>query len=163
MNPQRELEAARIIREQIADLAAGDDAVIADTLEGEVDFDGIVRFLLAGIGEDEALAKGASAYADEIKDRAARFKKSAEMKRTLIANAIEISGREKIVTDVGTVSLRKVAPTAIIAEEADIPSRFYEPQPPKLDKKAVLDALKAGEIIPGATLSNGGSTIQIRK
>jgi hypothetical protein len=46
-----------------------------------------------------------------------------------------------------------------------VPAGFWRRGDPKLDKKALLDALKAlpkGEHIPGAELSNGGATIQIR-
>jgi hypothetical protein len=53
-------------------------------------------------------------------------------------------------------------PKAIILNEADIPSKFWKAQDPKLDRKAVLDALKAKEAVAGAELSNGGETIQIR-
>ncbi|MGE0857439.1 MAG: siphovirus Gp157 family protein [Hyphomicrobiaceae bacterium] len=43
-----------------------------------------------------------------------------------------------------------------------IPSEFWKPQPPRLDKKVVLDALKAGAVVPGAELSNGGETLSMR-
>ena len=159
----REIEAARVLREQIADLAQGDEDFIRDTLEGETDLDGIVRRLIAGIGEDEAMAAGIDAYAKELDTRKDRLTKRAKLKRTLICSAMEIAGRPSMETDVGTVTLKAVAATATITEEADIPAEFFKPQPPKLDKAALTVALREGREVPGATLSNGGSTIQIRR
>jgi hypothetical protein len=80
-------------------------------------------------------------------------------------------------------------PDVVITAEADIPSDFFVPQPPpppKLDKKALKEALLTREmkvtfaaslegdaeraqalaaitLIPGATLNNGGFSLQIRR
>ena len=48
------------------------------------------------------------------------------------------------------------------AVEALIPAKFWKPQDPKLDRAAVAEALKAGETVPGASLSNGGLSLSIR-
>jgi hypothetical protein len=159
----RALEAAKVLRAQISDLAEGEEDFIRDTLEGEVDFEGIVASLLASIGEDEAHEAGLKAYLDEMKARKDRFAKRADMKRGLIANALEIAGRKKIETAVATVTLTAIKPKAIVTEEGDIPSDYWKPQAPKLDLTALSAALREGVEVPGATLSNGGSTITIRK
>ncbi len=158
---QRELEAAKLLREQIADLAQGDEDFIRDTLEGEADFEGIVRSLLAGIGEDEAMAEGIDAYAKELAGRKERLASRAKLKRSLICIALEIAGRKTMETDVGTVTLSAVKPKAIVTEEADIPAEFFKPQPPKLDQSALSAALREGREVKGATLSNGGNTVRI--
>ena len=62
-----------------------------------------------------------------------------------------------------TISRKPTPAKALILDEAAIPARFWKPSDPKLDKKAVLDALKAGEAVPGTSLSNGGETIAIRR
>ncbi|MCO5092022.1 siphovirus Gp157 family protein [Bosea sp. (in: a-proteobacteria)] len=158
---QREIEAAKVLREQIADLAQGDEDFIRDTLEGELDFEGIVRTLLAEIGEDEALADGIDRYADDLAARKQRLTVRAKLKRSLICTALEIAGRKTMELDVGTVTLSAVKPKAIVTEEADIPAEFFKPQPPKLDQTALSAALRDGREVKGATLSNGGSTIRI--
>lgn len=160
---QRELDAARVLREQIADLAQGDEDFIRDTLEGEMDFEGIVRKLLAQIGEDEALADGIDRYAEELSARKQRLESRAKLKRTLICTALEIAGRKTMELDVGTVTLSAVKAKAIVTEEADIPAEFFKPQPPKLDQTALSAALREGREVSGAALSNGGSTIRIRR
>lgn len=158
---QRELAAAKVLREQIADLAQGDEDFIRDTLEGEMDFEGIVGKLLGEIGEDEALAKGIEGYEAELAARKQRLSNRAKLKRSLICTALEIAGRKTMELDVGTVTLSAVKAKAIVTEEADIPAEFFKPQPPKLDQSALSAALREGREVPGATLSNGGSTIRI--
>lgn len=158
---QREIEAARVLREHIAQLAQGDEDFIRDTLEGETDLPSLVRSLLVGIGEDEAMAKGLSDYAEQLASRKGRLDKRAKLKRTLICSAMEIAGRPSMETDIGTVTLSAVKAKAIVTEEADIPAEFFKPQPPKLDQAALSAALREGREVAGATLSNGGSTVRI--
>lgn len=158
----KEIEAVRVLREHIADLAAGDEDVIRDTLEGETDLDGLVAALVASIGEDEAHSEGLKTYEGALALRRKKFDDRAAYKRTLIATALEIAARPTIETDAGTVSLKPVPPKALVTEEADVPAEFWKPTPPKLDRSALLAALKEGRAVPGASLSNGGTTVSIR-
>ena len=67
--------------------------------------------------------------------------------------------------DSRTVYLSKVAPKVVVENEAEIPSRFWttpEPPAPKLDKKALKDALAAKEAVPGARLDNGSISLRMR-
>jgi hypothetical protein len=160
---RKAIEAARVLREQIATLAEGDSEFIRDTLEGEVDFEGIARSLLASIGEDEAMVAGLDTYSDELSARKKRIAGRIQAKRALIASALEIADRPKLELDIGTLSLTKVQPKAHVVEEADIPADYWKPQPPKLDLKTLTAALKDGQTVPGATLTNGGQTVTIRR
>jgi hypothetical protein len=159
----RALEAMKVLRSQISDMADGDEDFIRDTLEGETDLEGLVGKLLASIGEDEAHEAGLKAYLDDMKARKDRFGKRADTKRALIANALEIAGQKKVETPFATVTLTAVKPKAIVTEEADIPADYWKPQAPKLDLTALSAALRDGAEIPGATLSNGSITVTIRK
>lgn len=186
----REIEAAKTLRDQLADLMAGDPEFIRDTIEGETNLREQIAVLVASIGEDEALANGVKQLIDDLKTREKRLKDRAEMKRALVATAMEIGEIPKLETPGGTVTAKAVPPKAIVTEEADIPARFWKPQPPKLDLSLLTDALKQREAwraeamkledqeervaaltaadrehppIPGATLSNGSKTIQIRR
>lgn len=159
----KELEAARLLREHITVLADGDEDFIRDTLEGEADLDELVASLVHAIGEDETHIESLKAYQEAVGRRAALYGERAEFKRRLLVQALEISGRPKIETAGGTVSLRSVQPKLIENEPADVPAEFWAPQPPKLDRKALLAALKEGRDVPGVSLSNGGVTIAIRR
>lgn len=159
----KELEAARVLREHLTDLADGDEDFVRDSLEGETDLDCLVATLVHAIGEDEAHIEGLRSYQEAVARRAALYGDRAEFKRRLLVQALEISGRPRIETEGGTVSLRPVQPKLVENETADVPAEFWTPQPPKLDRKALLAALKEGRDVPGVSLSNGGVTIAIRR
>jgi len=162
-NAALELEAAQVLRDQIADLAGGDEGFIRDSLEGELDLDSLVGKLVASIAEDEALAAGLKDHCEAMNARLRRFTGRADDKRALLVKTLEIAGRPSIETPAGTVSMRPVPPKVVEADASEIPSEFWTPSPPKLDRKALLEALKAGRIVPGASLSNGGQTVAIKK
>lgn len=162
MELTREIEAAKILREQIADIAQGDEEFIRDTIEGETNVRELIAALVAHEAEDLAVLEGISDLIKKLRDRCARLEGRINTRRALIASGMEISAIDKLETPAGTVSVKNVPPSVRVIEEADIPPRFWKPQAPKLDKKELLAALKAKEIIPGAELSNGSRTIQIR-
>jgi len=185
----KQMEVARLLREQIADIAAGDADFIRDTIEGETSLHEQIGALVASIAEDEAVADGIKALLDNLGARKKRLEARADVKRALVACAMEIGEMRKIDTPAGTVSLKPVPPKLIPTEESDIPARFWKVGDPILDRKALGDALKARDAalkeaqsvedqevralaiaaveaahppIPGATLSNGSLTISIR-
>lgn len=162
-NLQREMEAAKIIRAQLETLAPDDEDLARDMIEGETGLVELIASIAAHEGEDKALLSGLKSYDEELDARKKRIASRIETRRALLASALEIAGLPKIETPSGTVSLAKVAPKAIIMDEAEIPTRFWKAAAPVLDKKALNDSLKAGEEIPGATLSNGGQTIKITR
>ena len=43
-----------------------------------------------------------------------------------------------------------------------LPEPYWIPQPPKLDRKGILDTLKTGVHVPGATFTNAKVTLAIR-
>ena len=51
-----------------------------------------------------------------------------------------------------TVSLRATKAPLIVTDEPEIPLDYWRPQPPKLDRQGLINALKARHVIPGAVL-----------
>jgi len=49
----------------------------------------------------------------------------------------------------------------VLAEEA-IPQSFWKPQPPKLDRQALLSSLKKGATIAGVCLAASGLQLSVR-
>jgi hypothetical protein len=162
----REIAAAKALRDQITMLVAdanADETWINDTLEGEVDFETIVTRIVDAIEEDKSVLVGIKERSEKLKERKARFEDRIEACRTLLLMALQTSGRDKLRTNSGAlVSLKAVGPATVVIDESAIPSRFFKQPPPVLDKVALLAALKAGEDVTGAALSNGGQTIAIR-
>jgi hypothetical protein len=80
----------------------------------------------------------------------------------LITEALERSGLRKIVREDFTLSLRPGSVGLQVTDESSIPERFWLPQPSKLDRQALIGALKQGEVVAGASLTNASITIALR-
>lgn len=139
-----------------------DPKLLLDTIEGETNLAEACVFVLEQTNEDEILLEGLKAKIEELSVRKGRMEKSIADRRTIILMAMDRAGLHTIRSPLGTLSVRATLPKATISDEAVIPAKFFKPQDPKLDKAALLDALKSGEAVPGASLSNGGIQLSIR-
>lgn len=154
--------AADVLKEQLR-LVAGDDLdVIRDTLEGEIDLRGLIAMAAQQNVIDVGLIDGITGIIKSLTERKDRIEKRVALRRAAILTAMVSGEIQKLETPAGTISRKAVPPSALILDEASIPSDFWKAGEPKLDKKAVLDALKNKREVPGAALSNGGETIAIR-
>ena len=158
----QETKAAEILREQIKAIAGDDEVLIADTVEGETSIHELLNRVVEQIVTDGGLVTGIETLVKRLKERQDRIEKRIAWFRTAAASAMEVAAIKSKETPSGTISLKAVPPSAVITDEAAIPSDYWKAQAPKLDKKAVLAALKDGIKVPGAELGNGGSTVQLR-
>lgn len=156
-----QIEAARVLLANFRDVLSDDAQAIADTVEGETSLHEAIEKGLRRIAEIEILETGIKATMENLKARQSRLIEQKEGLRTSLTVAMEIAALPKLETAVGTISLKKVPPKLQIVDEAAIPSRFFKPQEPRLDKIALAAALKAKEVVSGAQMDNGGLTIAI--
>jgi hypothetical protein len=95
----------------------------------------------------------------EEEQRLADRRKSIENKiigtKEYLFNQMEVSGIDKVKRPTLTVSIQNNPPSVEIADESLIPSDYMLPQPSKIDKKAILTALKDGLIIEGCSMKQG--------
>lgn len=157
-----EMEAAKALLANIKDIIGDDEEAAADAVEGETDLRETIHAAIRRVGELEALADGLKAYGETIAKRQHRLSETAKRIRTAICSAMETGSIKSLELDIATATCKPVPPSVIINEEAQVPSKFWKPQPPKLDKAAVLKALKEKEDVPGARLSNGGQTVSLK-
>lgn len=163
LDPIKEAQAVLALRESLgALLSEGDPELLIDTIEGETSLLEAIDRLMLTIAESEGLAKGAKLAAEEIQRRAERFTKRAESARAMIEQALMIAEIDKLERPGATLSLVRRAAKAEVMEESDIPAEFWKTGDPKLDRKALLAALKEGRAIPGAALSNQAPSLTIR-
>ena len=162
---RQQTAAARALLTAYADILGDDAQAKHDAVEGET---GLHEAIKAGIGrivEVQGLVAGIDLALGTLKDRKARLEAQDERIRAAMLTAMEVSGLQKLETPLGTVSRRAVPPSVVVTDEHAIPPDYWVEQDPKLDKRALLQALKAlppGEHIAGAELSNGGSTIALK-
>lgn len=163
LDPLKEAQAVAALRESLRQMGEGEDeALLADSIEGETSLLEAIDKLLLAIAEDAGLEAGARAAAAKLEDRAERFAKRAESARAVIEQALMIAELDKLERPAATLSLVRRAAKVEITEEADIPAEFWKAGDPKLDKKALGAALKDGRAVPGACLSNSPPSLTIR-
>jgi phage shock protein A len=155
-------EAARALLANIRDVIGDDEEMISDAVEGETSLIEAISGAADRVEELDAHCEALEARIKELGERRSRFEDQAARIKAAIHVAMGQAELRKLELPQATISLRAVAPKAEITDEAALPSKFWKAQDPKLDRKAVLDALKAKESVPGAVLSNGGETISIR-
>jgi uncharacterized protein YlxW (UPF0749 family) len=104
------------------------------------------------------LVKNLNADVDALKTEEKRLadrRKSLENKVThlkeYLQNQLEVAGLDKVKRPTLTVSIQNNPPSVKVIDEKLL-SDFMIPQDPKLDKKAILTALKEGQEVNGAEL-----------
>lgn len=140
-----------------------DDAAICDTAEGETSLMEAIDAAIAEMDECAAIVAGCKAQAEVYNSRAAKFSGRAARIRGLIEQALVVADIPAVKRSAATITVKRFPPKPIVVDESQIPSRFFKPQPPMLDKKAINDAVADGEAIPGVQMDNGGISLQIRR
>ena len=157
-----EIKAADVLRAHIADIADGDEILVRDTIEGQTSLRELIAIVCSEIVIDGVQVNGIASLMNSLKDRKVRIEQRIAMKRAACLAAMSIAEIKTIETPSGTLTRKNVPQSALIIDEAEIPAKFWKPSEPTLDKRAVLDALKSKEVVPGAQLSNGSETLQIK-
>jgi hypothetical protein len=160
-NLYRETQAAKALRANLADVIGDDERFAADAVEGETNLNEAIEMAVQQIVDDMASIKGLNDYIEKFTARKERLQERVANMRTALTVAMEQAGRKKIEHPAVTLSLRASAPSVVVTDEAAIPSRFWAPSEPRLDKRALLAALKEKETVPGAMLSNGGLSLTL--
>lgn len=158
----RELSGYQRLRDELSKGYDLDPATLLDTLEGETELHESLLVVYEEMLENGSLLSGLESTIEALQTRAGRLKKTNETLRNVILSAMDKADLKTVKGPLATLTARKGKPAAIIDEESEIPSTYFEPQPPKLDKKAIKTALDNGDTIPGAHLSNGGISLTIR-
>lgn len=158
----KEFEAAKLLKADLADLVRDDPEFLTSVIEGETSLLETIDALVMDIKTDEALVRGIGGAIADLKTRKDKIESRADMKRTLIAKAMELAEIKKREAPAGTVSLKQCPPKVIITDESSIPPSFWKKPAPVLDKFAVGMILRLGQDVPGASLGNGSVTIAIR-
>ena len=139
-----------------------DDNTLLDTLEGITNLPEIIGEVVRSALIDEHLLDGLKLRLGEMKERMDRLRERARKKRALALEVMTEADLPKLTEPDFTVSLRKSPPSLIVLNEMDVPEDYWIPQPDKLNKTALLQALKTDQEIPGVQLSNGQPTISVR-
>ena len=158
-----EMSDKQALIEQIKALSEDDPTLAADMIEGETNILELIALVDASEFEDAIHVEALDAALKRLKARKDRIEDRIDMKRAVLANALDMISKKSHETALGTITIKPKPMTAIVTNEADIPARFWKAQAPVLDKAGLNAAVKAGEDIPGATKSNAGFSLAIRR
>jgi predicted DNA-binding protein len=150
---------AEELKARFADL---DEETLEDTLEGLSELPDLLKAILRSSLLDEALACGLKARLSEMKERLDRLAERSTRKRELVCESMVRSGLNKLLAEDFAASLRQGLPKLEVCDEAKITEPYLIPQPPRLDRAGLLVALKRGEAIEGASLTEGQPHLQVR-
>lgn len=163
MNPQLVF---RVVRE-ITDLIAvypeleDDETLRADTLEGETDINNVLAKLVQEREAAYGMAEGVKVPVEDLRQRKARLERRGDGYGEAIERVMNAAGLSKVTLSNATLSITNAAASVVVSDEAAVPDRFWRVKR-EIDKAAINAAVKAGEEIPGVSVSNGGTRLTVR-
>jgi hypothetical protein len=153
----------RTIRDRIrAEDPSIDEQALADTVEGLTDLHEIIAAIVRAALADEALASGLKVRIAEMQDRLERLQDCAAERRQIAKDVMVELDLKKITAPDFTVSIRTGMPALLVLDEATVPSIYWEPREPRLNRQELLSDLKGGADINGVALSNPEPVLSVR-
>lgn len=139
-----------------------DEITLVDTVEGLSAYPDILAAIVRGAISDEYQAEALRYQIEDLTERRNRFNDRAGKRREVVREAMLESHIPKLTPPDFTASLRAAPPSVQVVDESLIPATFWEMRP-HLRRRELLDALKDGQPIEGAMLSNPGMSLTVRK
>ena len=137
-----------------------DQDCLADTLAGLTSLNEILEQCAISKLQDDAIAKGIGEVIKKLQARKKRYEVRSSKTKDLILEAMLETGVKKVAGAL-TISISKGRPFLVIIDETEIPDEFLITET-KPDNGRIKAELEAGELVNGATLSNGKPCVQIR-
>ena len=139
-----------------------DERTLADTVEGLTDLHQILEAIIRAALEDQALANGLKVRMGEMQERLARFEDRASKRRQIAKDVMVELDLKKLQAPDFTASIRAGMPSLMVIDEAAVPSIYWEPRDPKLNRQGLLADLKQGAEITGVSLANPEPVLSVR-
>ena len=163
MNLQFAAATYRAIRDRIrAHDPEIDERTLADTVEGLSDLHQILEAIIRAALEDQAMANGLKVRMGEMQERLARFEDRASKRRQIAKDVMVELDLKKLQAPDFTASIRPGMPSLMVIDEAAVPSIYWEPRDPKLNRQGLLADLKQGAEITGVSLANPEPVLSVR-
>ena len=142
-----------------------DEQALRDTMEG---IEGALEIKAEGYAKIIRMLEGDAAACDAESKRLRNKKQAIERNIDRMKKALQYSmvqtGKTKFKTALFSFGIQK-NPAAVVIDEGyleNIPDRFLIPQDPQIDKKAIKEALKAGEDLEGIAHLSETYSLRIR-
>jgi hypothetical protein len=139
-----------------------DEQALADTVEGVTDLHEILTTVIRSALADEALATGLKGRIAEMEDRLARLQDRASKRRQIAKEVMVELDLRKLTAPDFAASIRPGTPALTVIDEAAVPSIYWEPREPRLNRQELANDLKQGAEIAGVALSNPEPVLSVR-
>ncbi len=153
----------RAVRDRIkAEDPQIDEQTLADTVEGITDLHEILEAVIRSALADEALAGGLKGRIADMQDRLDRLRDRASKRRQIARDIMVELDLKKLNAPDFTASIREGNPALVVLDEGAVPSIYWEPSAPRLNRQGLASELKNGAEVPGVTLSNPEPILSVR-
>ena len=139
-----------------------DEQTLVDTVEGLTEVHEILAAIVRAALADEALATGLKGRIAEMQERLERLQERAAKRRQIFKDTMVELDLKKLTAPDFRASVRPGMPALLVIDEAAVPSIYWEPREPRLDRQGLLAELKQGAEITGVTLSNPEPVLSVR-
>jgi len=153
----------RTIRDRIlAEDPRIDEQTLADTVEGLTNLPEVLMAIIRAALTDQALATGLESRIAEMQARRDRLQDRATKRRQIAKDVMVELDLKKLSAPDFTASIRPGTPALLVIDEAAVPSTYWEPREPGLNRHGLANDLKQGAEIAGVALSNPEPVLSVR-
>jgi hypothetical protein len=153
----------RTVRDRIlAENPQIDEQTLADTVDGLTDLHEILMAVIRAALADQALATGLEGRIGEMEARRNRLHDRAAKRRQIAKDVMVELDLKKLSAPDFTASIRPGTPALMVIDEAAVPSIYWEPREPRLNRQELANDLKQGAEIAGVALSNPEPVLSVR-
>jgi len=143
---------------------ADDEQFKLDMIEGETDLFEVVRALLNGNEDDEGIVNSLDAQIADREARKDRAKHRITRRKAAITSLMDTARLTKLPLPEATLSLRTLQPRPKVTDVDALPDAFCTISTVrKPDKDAIDVAIEGGATIPGVVMTNGGTSLTVRR
>jgi hypothetical protein len=139
-----------------------DQQTLADTVEGLTDLHEILMAIIRAALTDQAMATGLEGRIGEMEARRDRLQDRAIKRRQIAKEVMVELDLKKLAAPDFTASIRPGIPALMVIDEAAVPSIYWEPREPRLNRQGLANDLKQKAEIAGVTLSNPEPVLSVR-
>jgi hypothetical protein len=139
-----------------------DEQALGDTVEGLTDLHEILAAVIRAALADQALASGLDGRIGEMQVRRDRLQDRAAKRRQIAKDVMVELDLKKLTAPDFTASIRPGTPALMVIDEAAVPSIYWEPREPRLNRQELANDLKQGAEIAGVALSSPEPVLSVR-
>src|SRR5476651_594353 len=129
-----------------------DEQTLADTVEGLTDLHEIVQAIIRAALSDEALVMGLKCRISDMQGRLDRLQDRASKRRQIAKDVMVELDLKKLNAPDFTASIRPGMPALMVINEDAVPSIYWQPSEPRLNRQELAYELKQGARIEGVEI-----------